>query len=190
LKIKNLLKEVLSQKEIKRAEEDLEHSAVLLPLYQKGEEYYLVFTRRTERVKYHKGQISFPGGVAEPGEEFKDTALREAWEEIGLRPKDVEILGELDETVTGVSHYIISPFVAVIPYPYQFKPNPEEVAGIIEVPLSVLQDREKFKEESELQQDEPTPAWFYEYEGNVIQGATARILKHFLDLYQSIERKF
>jgi hypothetical protein len=82
---------------------------------------------------------------------------------------------------TFTSHYIISPFVAMIPYPYQFKPNSREVAEIIEVPLSTLQDKNNFKEAFELYYGELTPVYSYEYQGHLIWGATARILKQFLD---------
>ena len=74
--------------------------AVLLPLFEKSGEYHLVFTKRTETVNYHKGQISFPGGRPHPDDRsLLDTALRETWEEIGLPPKDAEVLGELDTSL-------------------------------------------------------------------------------------------
>ena len=87
-------------------------SAVLVPIYHKQGEYYILFTKRTEDVKNHKGQISFPGGVhQEEDRTLVDTALRESAEEIGLMPNDVEVLGELDDTTTVTSSFIISPFV-------------------------------------------------------------------------------
>ncbi len=158
-------------------------AAVLLPLFEKGGDYHLVFTKRTEMVNYHKGQISFPGGRVHPKDKsLRDTAVRETWEEIGLRPKDAEILGELDDIATYTTNFIISPFVAVIPYPHKFKANPVEVQEIIEVPLAVLQDKRNFSEEMLDVGGKPTLQYFYHYGDRVIYGATARIVKHFLDV--------
>ena len=97
-------------------------SAVLLPVYQKQGQYHILFTQRTDNVRDHKGQISFPGGAYEEEDgTLINTALREASEEIGLSPGDVEVLGELDDMATIGSGYIISPFVGAIPWPYQFE---------------------------------------------------------------------
>jgi 8-oxo-dGTP pyrophosphatase MutT (NUDIX family) len=89
-------------------------SAVLIPLYKKQGEYYILFIQRTDRVKDHKGQISFPGGAYEEDDDsLLQTALREATEEVGLASEDVEVLGELDDFRTIGSGYTISPFVAL-----------------------------------------------------------------------------
>ena len=181
--MKERIKRILAHRERKTIpNKGLERAAVLIPIYERGGEYYLVFTRRTEKVIYHKGQISFPGGAHNEGETLETTALRESWEEIGLEPKDAEILGGLDEAVTTTSNYVISPFVAFIPYPYKFTKNPEEVEEIIEVPVTALLDKNSFREEVELRHGKPTPAYFYQYHGYIIWGATARILKQFLEL--------
>ena len=177
------VRHALSQRQ-KRAigAEGFTPAAVLIPLYEKAGEHYLVVTKRTETVNDHRGQISFPGGVHQAGDEsLMDTALRESWEEIGLNPKDVEILGELDSMCTFTTNYVVSPFVAAIPYPYQFKVSPEEVEEIIEVPLAALLDRSNFREELQPLQGELVPQYFYQYGDRVIWGATARILKQFLE---------
>lgn len=153
-------------------------AAVLLLLYRKGRQYYILFTRRTEQVGYHKQQISFPGG----GRHREDaspvqTALREAREEIGLRPQDVEVLGELDRTETTVSSFVVTPVVGFIHSPYPFHPSPGEVAEILEVPLSALLEQRNLTEGKG-----PDGDIAYEYQGEVIWGATARILKQFLEL--------
>ena len=91
-------------------------SAVLLPLYNKHGQYHLLFIKRSETVKEHKGQISFPGGTRDEIDgTLLDTALRECAEEISLRSEDAEVLGELDDEVTTTSKYIVSPFSLVIP---------------------------------------------------------------------------
>lgn len=158
-------------------------AAVIVPLFEKTGGWHILFTKRTEKVRDHKGQICFPGGTCYEGEDLLVfTALRESFEEIGLREEDVEILGELDEVTTVTTNYTISPFVAAIPYPYEFSPNPEEVEEIIEVPLSALLDRANFREESHMREGKLHPVYFYDYKGNVIWGATARILKQLLEL--------
>lgn len=158
-------------------------AAVLLPLFYRGDDYHLVFTKRTETVSYHKGQVSFPGGRPHPEDRsLRDAALRETWEEIGLPPGDAEILGELDDIATYTTNFVISPFVAAIPYPHQFKANPAEVAEIIEVPLRVLQDKSNFEEETVEVGGREIPQYIYHYRDRVIFGATARIVKHFLEV--------
>ena len=158
-------------------------AAVLLPLFEEGGDYHLVFTKRTETVNYHKGQISFPGGRTHPEDKsLLDTALRETWEEIGLPPKDADVLGELDDIATYTTGFIISPFVAMIPFPHKFTANAAEVDEIIEVPLPVLWDKRNFAEEMLEVDGRPIMQYFYHYHDHVIYGATARIVKHFLDV--------
>ena len=158
-------------------------AAVLLPLFEMGGEYHLVLTKRTETVNYHKGQISFPGGRPHPDDRsLLDTALRETWEEIGLPPRDSEVLGELDDMPTYTTGFIISPFVAAIPFPHEFTANPAEVHEIIEVPLSVLRDKKKLSEEWLEVGGRQMLQYFYHYREHVIYGATARIVKHFLEV--------
>lgn len=135
---------------------------------------------------HHRGQISFPGGKPHKADSsLLETALRESWEEIGLEPKDVEIVGELDETPTKTSGFLISPFVALVPYPYKFTKNPREIAEILYIPLSALMDKSNFKQEYLVDDGEPVTAYFYDYHGRVIWGATASIIKQLLDSLQS-----
>ena len=86
-------------------------SAVLLPLFEREGTCSIIFIKRTQTVREHKGQISFPGGSCEKEDgTLLDTALRESWEEIGLRAGDVAILGELDDEITTTSNYVVTPF--------------------------------------------------------------------------------
>jgi 8-oxo-dGTP pyrophosphatase MutT (NUDIX family) len=159
-------------------------SAVLLPLFYKQGQYYLLLTKRTQEVKNHKSQISFPGGAYQEGDEtLVNTALRESAEEIGLKSGDIEVLGELDDFVTQVSGYIISPFVAIIPWPYQFRVNRQEIEEVIEVPISVLLDMGHLHPETRVIDGEEVTSFFYPYQGKVIWGATARILHQFLVVF-------
>ncbi len=164
-------------------------SAVLLPLYYKQGQCYILFTKRTEKVKEHKGELSFPGGTYEEGDgTLVNTALRECAEEIGLMADDVKVLGELDDVIT-TSNYIISPFVSFIPWPYQFKVNGTEAKEIIEVPISALLDKDCMRQGIETIGGEAITSYFYRYQGRVIWGATARILHQFLDIFAQVVRE-
>ena len=162
-------------------------SAVLVPIYYKQGQYYILFTKRTEKVKEHKGQITFPGGAYQEGEDrtLVDTALRECAEEIGLMADRVEILGELDDMIT-TSNYIISPFVAIIPWPYPFKVNQWETEEIIEVPISALLNKDCLRQETKSVDGETVTSYFYHYQGRVIWGTTATILNQFLDILAQV----
>jgi len=165
-------------------------SAVLLPLYVKDGEYHLLFIQRTTRVRDHKGQISFPGGAYEQDDgTLRRTALRETAEEVGVAEGDVEVLGELDDLRTIGSGYVISPFVGVIPWPYDIKVDEWETEEIVEVPLSALLDRNNVREDTDILDGEVVPTYFYHYGGRVIWGATARILNQFLGIVAGIRRK-
>jgi len=158
------------------------HAAVLVPLFKKGGDCHLLFTKRSEEVKYHKGEISFPGGVVdEEDKELINTALREAHEEIGLKESDVQIIGVLDDIVT-ITEFIVTPIVGLFPYPYPFKISEAEIAELIEVPLASLLDEDCFSEREISRGGQREIVYAYQYGEHIIWGATARILKQFLDL--------
>jgi 8-oxo-dGTP pyrophosphatase MutT (NUDIX family) len=179
------LREVLSRRHKRRITgANLVTSAVLVPIYYKKGQYYILFTKRTDKVKEHKGQISFPGGARyKKDRTLVDTALRESAEEIGLEPGKVKVLGELDDVFTETSNYVISPFVALIPYPYQFKFAVREVEEIIEAPISVLLDKECLSQETVVLRGKTLKLYVYKYQGRIIWGATAKILHQFLDVF-------
>lgn len=182
--VKQSLRQALSRRQRRSiVEPSRVRSAVLLPIYCKDGQYYLLFTKRTESVREHKGQISFPGGAYEEGDgTLMATALRESAEEIGLVPADVEVLGSLDDMSTFTTGYTISPFVAFIPWPYQFKLDREEVDEIIEVPVSALLDKDFVSQETEVIEGNTVTSYYYRYGGRVIWGATARIVNQFLEI--------
>lgn len=163
----------------------LKPSAVLLLLYPKDGEYRILFNKRTQDVEFNKGEICFPGGVKDPDDpDLKATALRETDEEMGIRPEDVSILGELDDSTTRAG-FVIHPFVGTIPYPYQFRPSAVEVAEVLEVPLSSLLDSRNTRDEVRVAPDgRLIPTKSYAYGHHLIYGATARILRQFLDLIE------
>ncbi len=182
------LKKFLSQRTKKYiTDKDRVSSAVLIPMYKNDGQYHIVFIKRTMTVKTHQGQISFPGGMREKADEsLRDTALREAEEEIGLSPKDVNILGELDDEITTTSNYIVTPFIATIPWPYRLVANKDEVAKIISVPLAALQDENCRQPETERLNGEKVESFAYYYQGTRIWGATARILNKLLGIIAKI----
>jgi 8-oxo-dGTP pyrophosphatase MutT (NUDIX family) len=159
-------------------------SAVLIPIYRENGQYHIVFIRRTDTVKTHKGQISFPGGGRDGTDKtLLETALRECREEIGVRPEDTEIMGELDDEITTTSNYIVTPFVALIPWPYRFDRQITEVAEIFNVPVSALMDKNILKIDIEtLDGGIVLDSYNYYYRGQRIWGATARILHKLLDI--------
>lgn len=157
-------------------------AAVLLCIYPKQGEYIILFTVRTSRVEYHKGEISFPGGAKDPEDDsLIATALRESEEEIGIDLEDVEVLGELDDIETR-SNFVIAPFVATFRRPPTFHPSEIEVEEILEVPVRVLLDPATLRDEPTEYGGRPVTGFYYLYGEHVIWGATARILRQFLDL--------
>ena len=178
------LKEFLSQKH-KQAITDSSRvpSAVLIPIYQKDGRYHIIFIKRTKTVTTHQGQISFPGGVRDKGDKtLLETALRECREEIGLRARDIEVLGELDDEVTTTSNYIVTPFVALVPYPCRFTLSKAEVDMLLRVPIPALLDKNCLKPDTEILNGEKVDSFAYHYRGKVIWGATARILNKLLGI--------
>ena len=165
----------------------LRSSAVLLLVYPKDGSHCVLFNKRTDTVEFNKGEICFPGGVMDPEDaDLRGTALREAHEEMGVRPEDVTLLGELDETTTRAG-FVIRPFVGTIPYPYAFTVSSQEVAAVLEVPLCVLYDKGMVSEEARAQSDgRLVKAYTYAYDGHLIYGATARILTQFLELVRGV----
>lgn len=185
------LKQILAQR-TKRyiTDNNRVSSAVLIPVFKHNGQYYIVFIKRTNKVKTHKGQISFPGGMRDKGDKtLLDTALRESVEEIGLRQEDAAIIGELDDEITTTSNYIVTPFIALIPWPYKFTPNKEEVAKIISVPITALLDKANRKPETETLNGKKIESFNYYYQGTKIWGATARILNKLLAIIENLPRK-
>lgn len=165
-------------------EPSLPRAAVLLPLYVHRDDVHVLFTVRSELVEHHKGQISFPGGAHDAGDpDLRYTAVRETWEEIGVAMDHVEVIGQLDEMVT-ISNFLVRPFVGRItePGPYPFAHSEVEVAEILEVPLRHLQDEANVETEERVMQGRAIQLHSFRFGKHVIWGATARMLKQFLDL--------
>ncbi len=175
--MKQQIEKILRDRKKKKITGDnLRASAVLVPLFYDQGQYHVLFTERSDEVNFHKGQVCFPGGTQELSDSsLLQTALRESEEEIGLEAKNVDIIGELDDFITLTSNYVISPYVALIPYPHSLKTNGREVKETFSIPLSFLMDEDNFKQDS----------YTWEYKGHIIWGATARILRQLIDLLKS-----
>ncbi len=167
---------------------DLVSAAVLLPITDRDGPHVL-FTKKSESVPHHKGQFSFPGGICEERDASRvETALREAWEEVRIPAESVEVLGLLDDTMTRATPFVITPVVGIIREPVQFKPDGREIERVIEVPLELLRDPSIFRTEIWERSGEPHPVHFYQVSvEDVVWGATARILKQFLELVDAAE---
>jgi 8-oxo-dGTP pyrophosphatase MutT (NUDIX family) len=188
--IKDKLKQALTQRPIKTIKDDRRRaSAVLVPIFFLDGECYILFTRRTELVHHHKGDISFPGGGFHAEDSsLLATALRESQEEIGLDPQDVEVLGRLDEIITRGSPYVISPFVGVFKPDYHYVTSVFEIAEIITIPVTALLQKSCREEGPEIDSyGQLVTAYVYAYSKCRITGATARILKQFLDIFASAQ---
>lgn len=159
---------------------DLRKAAVLMLFYPKGGDLYVLLTKRTEDVEHHKGQVSFPGGSRDDEDDhFIATALRESEEEIGLPSDAVEVLGLLNEYETP-SGFAITPVVAYTTCLPPLMPNAMEVAEILEVPVSIFLDKRNERVEKITRFGRVIDVYFYRYGENEIWGATAAILRSFL----------
>jgi 8-oxo-dGTP pyrophosphatase MutT (NUDIX family) len=151
-------------------------AAVLVPIVQRSEALTLLFTQRTTHLKAHAGQVSFPGGRAEPGDASPEfTALREAEEEIGLSPRHVEIIGRLPDYHTRTG-YIVAPIIGLLTPPFDLVPDPREVDEIFEVPLDFLLDPANHRRQTRVLQGRTVGFYEMPYEGRYIWGATAGMI--------------
>ena len=157
----------------------LKCAAVLIPLVWHDEEWHLLFTRRTDTVESHKGQVSFPGGACDEGETTSEqTALREAEEEIGLQPSDVKVLGTLSNLIT-ITYFRVTPVVGVVKWPAVFRVGEHEVARIFTIPLEWLANPAN-RWEFERPGTTRMLIAYHPYDGELLWGATARMTVDFL----------
>jgi len=163
-------------------------AAVLVPIFQKNGNLHVLLTKRSEMVEHHRGEISFPGGkldLTDP--DLESCALRETSEEVGILPHDVKVLAELDDFYTVATRFHVVPFVGTIPHPYEYRVSPREIAGIVDPPLDIFFDPSRRHEDTWILRGEPVQVISYLWEGHNIWGATARILKHLVELIESKE---
>jgi 8-oxo-dGTP pyrophosphatase MutT (NUDIX family) len=180
----NILKEEIGKRlknreKIKVEKKGATSAAVLMLLLSKNSEAHVFLTKRTHTVRNHKGQVSFPGGAKEKNDKsFLDTALRETYEETGIKPADVEIIGEFDEIIS-ITNFHVHTFIGSIKYPYEYKINTGEIEECFEVPLSIFYNKEYYKAEDYYSDGEYRKVYYYSYNGFEIWGMTASILTRF-----------
>ncbi|HXG52563.1 MAG TPA: CoA pyrophosphatase [candidate division Zixibacteria bacterium] len=154
-------------------------AAVLVPLEERADGEHLVLTKRAEWLNHHRGQIAFPGGTIDRGDDGPlEAALRETYEEIGVRPDHVRILGRLDQVTAGYD-FVVTPFVGLIPSAYRFRVNPAETEEVFTVPIAALMEPGRLAVAERLSSG-GEPVYHFYYEGRDIWGATARIIVQLL----------
>ncbi len=157
-------------------------AAVVVPVIERANGHYVLFTERADHLPNHAGQMSFPGGGREPEDDgLLDTALREANEEVGLEPAEVDVVGRLDDIRT-ISRYSVRPFVTRVP-DREYRPNDGEVAEVVPLPVAGLIDLDNYESE---RRDHPhygdVRLHFFHVDGVTVWGATAEMLAQFLEL--------
>lgn len=162
---------------------DRTRAAVLIPFFDHEGQPHIVFTKRTDHVATHRGEICFPGGVMEEDDsDLLQTALREVQEELAIPAANVEILGSLDEIRTVSSNFLVVPYVGYLNEKIPFSPNEWEVSEVLEIPFEHFTNPEIFHEEQRFVENRVLPVYFYRWESHIIWGVTGRILKSLLDL--------
>ncbi len=162
-------------------------AGVLVLLYLKGTRVFVVLTRRTDMVDHHQSQISFPGGRQEEGESLEQTSLRETKEELGVKSSVIQILGKLTPLYIPPTNYCIYPVVAQMKGLPHFKPSPDEVAEVLEIPLDSLFDPQTQKRERWTLHSKKVEVPFFSFKGHKIWGATAMVLAEFVEITKNLK---
>lgn len=154
----------------------LRRASVLIPMFENGDQWYVVLTQRSETLVAHRGQVAYPGGAREPQDtDLCQTALREMQEEIGVDPAHVHVFGHLGDmpVVTG---YLVRPYVGQIPWPYAFDLSSDEVKSVFYVPLGWLADPANRKIQFRSYAGREIPVVFFDhYQGHQLWGASAEM---------------
>jgi len=160
-------------------ETHLKCAAVLIPLLRQDGEWHLLFTRRTDKVESHKGQVSFPGGACDDGETTpEETALREANEEVGIDPQKVRVLGHIMNMIT-ITSFRVTPVVGIIEWPTVLLLGKDEVERVFTIPLLWLADKNN-RWEFSMPGRNRSLIVYHPFDGELLWGATARMTVDFL----------
>jgi 8-oxo-dGTP pyrophosphatase MutT (NUDIX family) len=182
MEIKQHIRDCLAALEPRRLSNGFtREAAVLMPLMKWENQYHFLLTRRTEEVQTHKGQISFPGGMRENGETLANTALRETFEEVGIHPDRVEILGRFHDYIS-VTRYRVTPFAGFVRRPFAIRPQATEVAEVLRVPFNTFLDRSRLRTEKRVVLGREEDVYYYSHGNHEVWGLTARIIKDFIEI--------
>jgi 8-oxo-dGTP pyrophosphatase MutT (NUDIX family) len=160
-------------------------SAVMMLLYPKNGTWHTAFMKRPDGDGAHSGQISFPGGRHEQNETLEQTALRETFEEVGIEPQRVEVIGQLSELFIPPSHFIVTPYVGLLTEEPTFLANPDEVVSVIEEPISnflradIIREKKIYMPKFKIH----IQAKYYDLQGETLWGATAMIVQEFRTIF-------
>lgn len=165
-------------------------AAVLVLICPGDGEPQILFTRRTEGVEHHKGEISFPGGARDPEDtSLRETALRETEEEMGIGRENVAVLGRLDDTPTRTG-FAIRPFVGAVGEDCAYQPSPAEIAQVIEIPLRALMCSGNHRSETRWVDGVPRRSRSFVHNGHLIWGATASIVETLVSTLEPLDWRF
>ncbi len=167
--------------------ENAKHSGVMLLLFTSENELHALLIKRTEQMKHHAGQVAMPGGRVEPGETALQSALRETWEEIGINPASIQILGVLSDLYVQVSRFLIHPFVGWIEDINNLKINKNEVEKIISFPIKKMNAQIDETDIHTVTGTLKVPC--FKFDNEIIWGATSMILMEFYDLIKPLIRE-
>jgi 8-oxo-dGTP pyrophosphatase MutT (NUDIX family) len=177
----------LGQRVYTEVEDRCLKAGVMVLVYPRRGSSHLALIRRTRTVLHHRNEIGFPGGQMEPHEDTVRAALRETDEELGIPPDRIQIIGSLTPLYIPPSNYCIYPAVGAAAEPLIFKPHPEEVAEVIELPLSHLLDSQHRRRATRTIRGRLVKVPFFSFHGHEIWGATAMVLAEFLAVLRSLE---
>lgn len=181
--LREQLRDILTKRQPTRVQSSARTRAAVLIPFVDHERPHVIFTKRTDTVATHRGEICFPGGVREESDaDLLQTALRETEEELAIPAATIEILGSLDEIETVASNFLVVPYVGYLKQHVPYSPNKWEVSEILEIPFEHFSNPEIFHEEKRVVENRILPVYFYRWESHMIWGVTGRILKSLLDL--------
>jgi 8-oxo-dGTP pyrophosphatase MutT (NUDIX family) len=164
-------------------------AAILIPLVLRHASLHVIYTRRSDRLSSHSGQVAFPGGRFDRRDpDLRATALRETYEEVGIAVHSVEVLGSFEGRETRASEIFVTPFVGIVHVPFAMRPDPKEVAEIFEVPLAALEDRRYRGHHDWTHDGVPARLPAILYKGQTIWGLTYELTLRFLELSRRAER--
>jgi 8-oxo-dGTP pyrophosphatase MutT (NUDIX family) len=181
MELKDLIRARLARLAPRMLEEGYQgEAAVLIPVFEEKGRPHFLLTLRTEEVRTHKGQISFPGGMRNGSEDLQETALRETREEVGIPREQIEVLGRFHDYL-AITNYRVVPYAGFVRQPFSAVPQRSEVAEILKVPFELFADPSRLRTERMLRLGSMIDVYFYRYGTREIWGLTARIIKEFIE---------